>query len=195
MNRNTVQRSPRGGVGVGGHCSLPGGRPCGMRGRGAPGLAPPLCGHSSLAAGQAGPRCTHTRTRRGGAQGATSARRKQTRITPRGPDPLPLAWGPASGTHPQHPHPCSPSTSVQTPGRAGAAPPQDGPGGAAARPPATANGLFGLEAPDTPAPQEGEAALCCLALLPGSFPAERILRNELFLGGCPHPPTPQRTEA
>ena len=28
------------------------------------------------------------------------------------------------------------------------------------------------------------------ALLPGSFPAERILRNELFLGGCPHPPTP-----
>ena len=57
MNRNTVQRSPRGGVGVGGHCSLPGGRPCGMRGRGAPGLAPPLCGHSSLAAGQAGPRC------------------------------------------------------------------------------------------------------------------------------------------
>lgn len=31
------------------------------------------------------------------------------------------------------------------------------------------------------------------ALLPGSFPAERILRNELFLGGlppCHHPPTP-----
>ena len=28
------------------------------------------------------------------------------------------------------------------------------------------------------------------ALLPGSFPAERILRNELFLGGCPHPPPP-----
>lgn len=27
-------------------------------------------------------------------------------------------------------------------------------------------------------------------LLPGSFPAERILRNELFLGGCPHPPPP-----
>ena len=113
MNRNTVQRSPRGGVGVGGHCSLPGGRPCGMRGRGAPGLAPPLCGHSSLAAGQAGPRCTHTRTRRGGAQGATSARRKQTRITPRGPDPLPLAWGPASGTHPQHPHPRHPPGAQQ----------------------------------------------------------------------------------
>ena len=32
------------------------------------------------------------------------------------------------------------------------------------------------------------------ALLPGSFPAERILRHELFLGGCPHR-HPHRTGA
>ena len=30
------------------------------------------------------------------------------------------------------------------------------------------------------------------ALLPGSFPAEKILRHELFMGGCPQP-HPHRT--
>ena len=164
MNRNTVQRSPRGGgAGVDGHCSLPGGQPCGHAGGGAPGPAPPPCGHSRLAAGLGGaPLHAHTYTS-GRGTGRHVSQMERHASPPRGPDPLPLAWGPASGTHPQHPTPCSPLTSVQTPGGAGAPPPQDGPGGAAARPPATANGLFGLEAPDTPAPQEGGAALCCLA--------------------------------
>ena len=117
MNRNTVQRSPRGGgAGVDCQCSLPGGQPCGHAGGGAPGPAPPPCGHSRLAAGLGGaPLHAHTYTS-GRGTGRHVSQTERHASPPRGPDPLPLAWGPASGTHPQHPPPCSPLTSVQTPG-------------------------------------------------------------------------------
>ena len=110
-----------------------------------------------------------------------------------GPDLHPLASGPASVTPHSAVGPFSQSTFMQMPGRVGAPPPQDGPGGAAPPPSATANGLFGLEAPEIsapPHPQEGGGH----ALLPGSFSAERILRNGTVPGGLsPPPPHPHKT--
>ena len=101
MNRNTVQRSPRGGgAGVDGHCSLPGVSRVGMRGEGHQDQHLLRADTAGSRRGWAGPHCTHTRTRRGGAQGATSARWKDTRhphaaqtrshwpgVPPQGPTP------------------------------------------------------------------------------------------------------------
>lgn len=173
--------------GVDGHCSLLGRQPCGHAGReGAPGLAPPPCGRSRLVAGPGGGPAALTHVNVGEGRTAWAPRQRDgntDRHRPPQPRSAPTGLGDPA---PAPPPPLAIDISADA--RRGAPPPQDGPGRPAARPPATANRLFGLEAPDTPAPREGGAALCCLARS-----QLRILRNELFLGGlppCRHPPTP-----
>lgn len=87
MGRDRTLWSPRGAGGADGHCPLPGGQPCGHAGRGAPGLAPPPCGHSRLAAGPGGgpTALTHVHVgegHRAWALGAMSARRKHRHASP-----------------------------------------------------------------------------------------------------------------
>lgn len=84
------------------------------------------------------------------ALGSTSVRGRHRHMASptSGPDLHPLASGPASVTPRSAVGPFSQSTFLQMPGGVGALLPQDGLGGAAPPPSATANGLFGLEAPE-----------------------------------------------